>query len=119
MGLPYGGFTEFDPDKISMSRRLSQQGPGFYFTDNLKWAKEYLKKENGNGKFVKSDEAEMYKTYLSIKNPLDITDNKRTITNDQLLTIIEQGGDWNIGWWKWFYTGEKTMSDQEVFFVIF
>lgn len=76
-------FDEFDPTKMSWEARLSQQGPGFYFTNNKKAASGYGKPIN---------------TYVSIKNPLEIKDLSQNITKEQALELFNNGD------YDWFYT---------------
>lgn len=76
-------FDEFDPTKMSWEARLSQQGPGFYFTNNKKAASGYGKPIN---------------TYVSIKNPLEIKESSQNITKEQALELFNNGD------YDWFYT---------------
>lgn len=76
-------FDEFDPSKMSWEARLSQQGPGFYFTNNKKAASGYGKPLN---------------TYVSIKNPLEIKDLSQNITKEQAIELFSNGD------YDWFYS---------------
>jgi len=76
-------FDESEPSKMSWQTRLSQQGPGFYFTNNKKAASGYGKPLN---------------TYVSIKNPLEIKESSQNITKEQALELFNNGD------YDWFYT---------------
>lgn len=116
-GTPFGFSGDFSIQKISMSSMKSQQGAGFYFTDNKSLAKAYMKKYNIlEDSYSFSNQAELYEVYLSIQNPLDITEGKRTITDEQIFDVISSNDyEWKVEWWKRYYTQEKTISNAEVY----
>jgi len=91
-GTPYGGFTEFELPKYFYTL-TSAQGAGYYFTDKRN-AMRYTKPFNGKT-LVKS---QLYKVYLNIKNPLEITKySKGKITDDLFREMAERG---NYKWGK-------------------
>ena len=75
-------FDQFEYNKMSWESRLSQQGPGFYMTDNKKAASQYGKPMN---------------VFTSVKNPLVIDNRSSNITKEQAYKLFSNGDN------KWFY----------------
>ena len=108
-----GAFTIFDASKLSMSSRLSQQGGGFYFTDNKSWAREYTKtRDVFTNRWKRGQNANIFEVYLNITNPLELNGYRRTITDEQVEAIIRSSTyDWGKEFWKWRLLDDKTVSD--------
>jgi hypothetical protein len=75
-------FDQFEYNKMSWESRLSQQGPGFYMTDNKKAASQYGKPMN---------------VFTSVKNPLVVDNRSSNITKEQAYKLFSNGDN------KWFY----------------
>ena len=92
-GTPTGGFTEFKLPQY-LSRLMSAQGAGFYFTDK-KNARQYMKGVNKSTSGTK----QLYKVYLNITNPLVITEKPGvSITKEQFKEVVRRGN------YEWFRT---------------
>lgn len=92
-GTQNGGFTMFDEKKIGTGATLhSSQGKGFYFSDNKKMAQNYsgskesIRKTNELlGLTNKEVNPQIYETYLNLKKPFQIIDNKNDKNNKLLM----------------------------------
>lgn len=117
-GTAYGGqFTVFDPDKISLLANSSHYGPGFYFTDVQRWAREYTKsKDIMMNRWKKGPGANLFKSYLNITNPLELKTGTRTLTDDQVRQLIESSTyEWAKGYWKWQLLDDRSASDEDAY----
>lgn len=92
-GTSTGGFNEFDVERTAGSTLMSQQGPGFYFTDE-KNAKQYMNhpEKRGEGK------AQLFDVFLNIKKPLDITPSSHNIDLEAIKNVYLNGDN------NWFFT---------------
>jgi hypothetical protein len=94
-GTMNGGFSEFKIPESFMSFG-SAIGGGIYFTDSERFARSYMKKSDihpGEG-----SNKQLYKCYLSIQNPLTISDHSHSITKEIFTKIIKNGDK------EWFFT---------------
>lgn len=117
-GTAYGGqFTVFDPDKISLLANSSHYGPGFYFTDVQRWAREYTKsKDIMTNRWKKGPGANLFKSYLNITNPLELEAGVRTLTDSQVRQLIESSTyEWAKGHWKWQLLDDRSAPDEAVY----
>jgi len=98
----------FDPKKQSDETRLSQQGVGFYFTENKKQASGYGKPEA---------------MYLSVQNPLELKrGDNQNITRDMAIELFSRGNNaFFYDRWIDFQTGVDThgmsLSEKAAVFV--
>ena len=116
-GSPNGGFTEFDRSRISMLSVLSQQGAGFYFTDRQEWAREYTKRKSPlTGKTSRGENPEVYEVFLNVANPLDVSEGKRTLTAQQIVSIVSSSDyDFAKRFWKKRLLNSSDSSDASVY----
>ena len=91
-GTPTGGFTEFEVPYY-LSTLTSAQGAGYYFTDK-KNASQYMKAVNGK----MSGKKQLYKVYLNIKHPMEITSTSSgKISDDDFRKIVSLGNyEWGM-----------------------
>lgn len=94
-------FDKFSPEKMNWQTIMSQQGAGYYFTDNEKQAKGYGKP---------------MKMYLSIKNPFILPKyNSRQITRKQAIELFSKGTrDYFYNDWIPFYAKNDKVSADEI-----
>jgi len=86
-------FDEFKFEKMSWEARLSQQGPGFYLTNNKKEASGYGKPMNA---------------FASIKNPLIVSAASSSISKEQAYELFKNGDyDYFYSDYLPFYTKTK------------
>lgn len=107
-GTPNGTFNTFDPAAISDMALMSAQGPGFYFTDK-KNATQYTKPVNKSRGF--SPDKKLYEVYLSIQNPLRVTERSSTIDPEAVKRIMAKGDyDWFFDSSIGFQTGQDVSA---------
>lgn len=93
-------FDQFEYNKMSWESRLSQQGPGFYMTDNKKAASQYGKPMN---------------VFTSVKNPLVIDNRSSNITKEQAYQLFSNGDNkWFYESYLPFYTKSEGLSKEEL-----
>jgi hypothetical protein len=90
-GTPTGGFTEFKLPHY-LSTLTSAQGAGYYFTDK-KNASQYMKAVNGKS----AGKKQLYKVYLNITNPLEITQFSSGAISDEAFREIVSRGNYEWG----------------------
>lgn len=76
-GTKNGGFTIFDRSKAKSSGNF---GTGFYFAPTKNYSNDYV--DN-------SPNSKMYEVYLNITNPVDAINKSRTLSNEQVRTLVE------------------------------
>jgi hypothetical protein len=109
-GTPTGTFDEFDINKVGDLSLMTEQGPGFYFTDE-KNAKQYTKPINKSGN---ATTPKVYAGYLAIKNPIDIKQRSSEIKKEDMKKIFMSGDkEWFFSNWIPFYTDISTESSKE------
>jgi hypothetical protein len=93
-------FDQFEYNKMSWESRLSQQGPGFYMTDNKKAASQYGKPMN---------------VFTSVKNPLVVDNRSSNITKEQAYKLFSNGDyNWFYEEYLPFFTKSKSLSKEEL-----
>jgi hypothetical protein len=90
-GTPNGGFTEFKLP-FYLKALTSAQGAGFYFTDKAN-ASQYMKGLNGKSVSKK----QLYKVYLNITNPLEISEYSKGAISDEAFRRIMARGNYEWG----------------------
>ena len=90
-GTPTGGFTEFQLP-FYLKTLTSAQGAGFYFTDKAN-ASQYMKGLNGKSVSKK----QLYKVYLNITNPLEISEYSKGAISDEAFRRIMARGNYEWG----------------------
>lgn len=100
-GTPNGSFTEFRMGDGTHSTLMAAYGAGYYFDSVEASAKRYTKPVN---KTVSAKRPKVYKVYLNVTNPLEITDGVVTISKEQLAQIISRGN------YQWFFTDGMPFS---------
>jgi hypothetical protein len=90
-GTPNGGFTEFQLP-FYLKTLTSAQGAGFYFTDKAN-ASQYMKGLNGKSVSRK----QLYKVYLNITNPLEISEYSTGAISDEAFRRIAERGNYEWG----------------------
>lgn len=90
-GTPTGGFTEFQLP-FYLKSLTSAQGAGFYFTDKAN-ARQYMRGLNGKSVSKK----QLYKVYLNITNPLEITEFSTGAISDEAVRRIMARGNYEWG----------------------
>ena len=90
-GTPSGGFTEFKLP-FYLKTLTSAQGAGFYFTDKAN-ARQYMRGLNGKSVSKK----QLYKVYLNITNPLEISEHSKGAISDEVFRKIMARGNYEWG----------------------
>ena len=90
-GTPTGGFTEFQLP-FYLKSLTSAQGAGFYFTDKAN-ARQYMRGLNGKSVSKK----QLYKVYLNITNPLEISEFSTGAISDEAVRRIMARGNYEWG----------------------
>lgn len=90
-GTPSGGFTEFQLP-FYLKTLTSAQGAGFYFTDKAN-ASQYMRGLNGKSVSKK----QLYKVYLNITNPLEISEYSKGAISDEVFRRIMARGNYEWG----------------------
>lgn len=88
-GTPNGGFNEFALQDAPLSRVMSRQGAGYYFTDKRN-AQQYMKPVGGKNVTNKK----LYNVYLNIKNPLEITSTTKGMISDEAFREVLKRGNY-------------------------
>ena len=90
-GTPTGGFTEFQLP-FYLHSLTSAEGAGYYFTDKAN-ASQYMKGLNGKSVSKK----QLYKVYLNITNPLEISEFSKGAISDEVFRRIMARGNYEWG----------------------
>lgn len=100
-GTPKGGFNIFDANELGKSPRTSRYGKGFYFTDNKKFAQEYMREEDIlNETYRHTPNSQLYEVYLDIKNPFIVKNNGHNLDRQGLKQILLEGNrEWFFDSW--------------------
>lgn len=86
-----GHFTIFDPKKLNNSKLSSYIGQGFYFTNSESGAREYMKNSDINGRLTAGRDSHLFKGYIKLQNPIEITEDSHNIPYDVVRSIIADG----------------------------
>lgn len=86
-----GHFTVFDPKKLNNTKLSSYIGQGFYFTNSESGAREYMQNSDINGRMTAGRDPHLFKGYIKLQNPIEITEDSHNVPYDVVRDIIADG----------------------------